>query len=151
MNQTIITDWYDSIQAGQSTDDVAARHGLTARAIQYWLLSDPAAETARGALIHGELARTLDEMRAPADPADDSPLRLARAREEFRAWSWIAERREARLYGPQIAVKNEVVIVDRDVGLLASAHDLLRLFHVESSSETVTVEAIPVAAIEEKR
>ena len=81
----------------------------------------------------------------------DSPLALACAREEFRAWSWIAERREARLYGPQIAVKNEVVIVDRDVGLLASAHDLLRLFHVEPSSETVTVEAIPVAAIEEKR
>ena len=103
--ELIIEDWLSSIRAGQSTADVAARYGITARAIQFWLLADPRAEQARADLIAGELARTLDEMRVPDNPADDTPLRLARAREEFRAWSWIAERRLARLYGQQ----NQVV------------------------------------------
>ena len=38
----------------------------------------------------------------------DGPLRLARAREEFRAWSWIAERREARLYGQKQEVTHNI-------------------------------------------
>ena len=107
--ELIIEDWLISIRAGQSTADVAARYGITARAIQFWLLADPRAEQARGDLIAGELARTLDDMRAPANPADDSPLRIARAREEFRAWSWIAERRQARLYGQQMRVDGDAV------------------------------------------
>ena len=37
---------------------------------------------------------------------------LARAREGFRAWSWIAERREARLFGQ----RHDVTITHIDLG-----------------------------------
>ena len=128
----IIEDWLISIQAGQSTTQVAERYGITARAIQYWLLSDERAEQARAHLIAGELARTLDDLRAPTETVEDSPLRLARAREEFRAWAWIAERREARLYGPKQEVTHlgppPVLIINAPIAaplLPDSSHDVI--------------------------
>lgn len=142
--QVILTETYTRLQAGETTDQIATKYGITGRALRYWLLDDPKADQARRMLINGELARTLDEMKEAK--LADSPLPLACAREEFRAWSWIAERRESRLYGPQIAVKNEVVITDQDAGLLTSAQELLALFKAKHEK---VVNAAP-AAIEEK-
>ena len=96
------------IATGQTPAEIATRNGLSPRTVQYWLLGDEKAEEARGQLIAAELARTLQDMRKPEDGEEDSPLRLARAREEFRAWSWIAERRQARLYGQQNKLTVEV-------------------------------------------
>jgi len=104
----IIEDAIRSLQRGESTDDVGRRHGVTGRAVRAWLIGDERAEQARGYLISSQLARTMDEIKDA-----DAPLPLARAREDFRAWSWIAERRESRLYGQ----KQEITIEDkRDLG-----------------------------------
>ena len=102
--QDIIRECYEGLERGETTDEIGERHGVTGRAIRHWLLDDPQAHQARRKLINGELARTLDEMRLAK--LADSPLPLACAREEFRAWSWIAERRE-REYSP----KQDVTII----------------------------------------
>ena len=136
--QAIIADTLKSLEAGETTEQIAARYGITGRAIRHWLLDDPQADTARRIMVNGELARTLDEMKEAKHA--DSPLPLACAREEFRAWSWIAERREYKLYGAkqEISVKTEP-LSDKDVGLLEDASELLRLF------KSKLIQAEPVA------
>ena len=95
----ILADCHAALQHGETTDQIGARYGISGRAVRYWLLDDPQAEAARRQLINGELVRTLDEMREAKHALTSLPLACARA--EFDAWSWIAERREARLYGPK--------------------------------------------------
>ena len=103
------------LAAGLSTDQIGEQHGITGRALRYWLLDDERAQRARLAMINQELARTGEDLRAAKHA--DSPLPLACAREEFRYWSWIAERREARLYGP----KQEVTHQTADMSALLQA------------------------------
>jgi len=95
--QEVITDAVEALRCGETTDEIGKRHGVSGRTVRYWLLGDERAEQARGFMIAAELARTLEDLKEAKYA--DSPLPLACAREEFRAWSWIAERREARLYG----------------------------------------------------
>lgn len=118
----VIKECQELIAVGYTPAEIALRHGIPPRTVQYWLLGDETAEKARGQLIASELARTLDDMRKPTDAADDSPLRLARAREEFRAWSWIAERREARLYGQKQEVQHTVVAPTLQITVVSAQH-----------------------------
>ena len=99
----ILAEVPDAIRTGESTTQIAARHGIPASSLRAWLIGDEATEQARADLLANELAiRTQD-----IDDAID-PLSLARAREGFRAWAWIAERREARLYGQKQEVTHNV-------------------------------------------
>ena len=97
----VIEEAATAVQMGEyshaAMDALGAKYGVSGRTVRTWLLADERAEKARGLLINGELARTLDELREAKTAS--SPLPLACAREEFRAWSWMAERREHRLYG----------------------------------------------------
>ena len=110
----VILECQERIANGETPEQIAARHGIPGRTVLYWLLGDEKAEQARGLLIASELARCLVYMRKPTkeeleeEGEQDGPLRLARAREEFRAWSWIAERREARLYGQKQEVTHNI-------------------------------------------
>ena len=147
--QAILEDTYQAIQAGETTDSIGQRYGITGRAIRHWLLDDPKADQARKTLINGELARTLDEMKQARFA--DSPLPLACAREEFRAWSWIAERRESQLYSQRthIEVANQP-LSKVDAELLGSAQELLKLFKARSVERVVETEDAAPAAIENK-
>jgi len=139
--QAILEDTYQAIKAGETTDQIAARYNIPGRTLRHWLLDDPKADEARRILINGELARTLDEMKEAKHA--DNPLPLACAREEFRAWSWIASKREYKLYGDRLAVENTHVISDQDVGLLQDAQELLRLFKakvIEHEAEPPKIE-----------
>lgn len=78
---------------GQSADEIARRYGISAGTIRYWLLNDERAREARRALIDQELVRCWESLNEATDP-----LALAKAREEFRYWSWLAERRDAERY-----------------------------------------------------
>lgn len=104
--QEILLETYKRLEMGETTEQIASTFGLTGRGLRHWLLDDPMADQARRMLINGELARTLDEMKEAKHA--ESPLPLACAREEFRAWSWIAERRESRLYGPKQEVTHHL-------------------------------------------
>ena len=134
----VVAACHEQIEQGRTPAEIASDFGVPARTVQYWLLADPQAEAARAALIASELARTLDDMRMPEDPADDTPLRLARAREEFRAWSWIAERRESRLYGP----KQEVTLQVEPMGTMLQRVSQ-RMLSVAQPQQTVDCCAAP--------
>ena len=148
LKATIIRECHELMATGKTPAEIAISHNVSPRTVQYWLLGDETAEAARGQLIASELARTLDDMREPPEGTPDSPLRLARAREEFRAWSWIAERRESRLYGQkqEVSVKTES-LSERDAGLLTSAQELLTLFKARQAQavDNPVIEAHPPA------
>jgi hypothetical protein len=98
----IVAEAPECIRQGETTTQIACRHNIPARTLRFWLLGDNQVENARGEFLSHELAMRLDEI----DNATE-PLPLARAREAFRAWSWIAERREARLYGQKQEVTHK--------------------------------------------
>ena len=105
--QEIIEAAYQGLASGLTTDQLGERYGISGRAIRYWLLNDDKAEQARKAMVDQELARTGEEIRLATEP-----LPLARAREEFRYWAWIAERRDSARYGQ----KQEVTVLQGDLG-----------------------------------
>lgn len=93
-----ILDALDSLPFGEPTNQIAARHGIPGPTLRAWLLAEESlpAEIARNAFMSSELSLRVQDI----DEATD-PLSLARAREAFRAWSWIAERRNAKFFGPK--------------------------------------------------
>lgn len=92
-----------ALMRGETTDDIGAKFGITGRTVRTWLIGDPRADKARTILLAGEMARVLDEMKLA-----DGPLPLARAREEFRGWSWLAERRLPEYYGQKQEVSHKL-------------------------------------------
>lgn len=111
----------EAIRNGKTTRQIAEQHQIPLSTLQAWIVGNPEVEEARGAMIASELCIRMGEI----DDAQD-PLGLARAREGFKAWSWIAERRESRLYGQKQEVKVDIehhVTVDH--ALTEEARDLL--------------------------
>lgn len=84
----------EAIRGGMTTTEYAEKHNIPLSTLKSWILGNETVEEARGLMLAYELALKTVEI----DSAKDA-LALARAREGFRAWSWIAERRESRLYG----------------------------------------------------
>lgn len=105
--QEAILDALNSLPAGESTDAIASRHAIPGSTLRAWLLADVtldhAANSARKVFLAHELSIRANDI----DQAND-PLTLARAREAFRAWSWIAERREAQMFGQKQEVTHEL-------------------------------------------
>lgn len=120
----------EAITNGRNTDQIGEQFGIPGRTLRYWLLNDDRAHAARKAMVDQELIRTGEELRLA-----DAPLPLARAREEFRYWSWIAERRDAQRYGLQTHVTVEHV---GDLG------DRLRRARERTIEGEVVTDTIPV-------
>jgi hypothetical protein len=129
----------DAILAGETVSEVAAKHNIPQSTLYSWVMGDPSTENARAKMIAAELMAKISDIQEAGDP-----LELARAREGFRAWSWIAERREARLYGQQTSVKVEHSI---DLGdRLRRAKDRVgRVLEHGTVSEGSAPAALPVA------
>lgn len=100
----------EAIRSGKTTREIAEEQGIAFSTLKSWLLSDKATEDARGEFLSSELALRTEEFDIAKEHRD--PLALAYAREGFKAWSWIAERREARLYGQ----KQEITHISADLG-----------------------------------
>lgn len=92
--KAILSGVKDAILSGKTTTQIAEEHGIPKSTLKSWIVGDDSIESARGAMLAAELMQRAEQI----DTADN-PLALACAREGFRAWSWIAERRESRLYG----------------------------------------------------
>lgn len=111
----------DAILSGKTPKDVALAQGIPISTLYSWILGNENVETARAVLIAYELAAKTEGI----DTANDA-LELARAREGFRAWSWIAERRESRLYGQKQEVTVGVdVRIEVDHQLQEAARELI--------------------------
>lgn len=104
-----ILDALNSLPFGETTDSIAQRHQVPGSTLRAWLLADDsaAADVARAMFLAHELAIRANEIDTSADP-----LTLARAREAFRAWAWIAERRNAKIFGQ----KQEITHISADLG-----------------------------------
>lgn len=111
-----------ALKAGKTTTQIAESYGIQPRTLRSWLISDETTEQARGEFLSHEIVARAEDI----DLADN-PLPLARAREAFKAWSWIAERREARLFGQKQEVTHKgnapvlsITIVDNSGNLVDS-------------------------------
>ena len=102
--EALLQDALESLQQGQTTDEIGKRHGVSGARIRQWLLADDRADQARAAYFSQELMNAHDEISSAQDP-----LTLARGRERFRAVSWLAERRNARMFGQQLHQTIEMV------------------------------------------
>ena len=85
-----------AIAHGQSAMIVAGAHNIDYSTLYKWILADckPEADTARRNHFAGELVRALEAIKGASDP-----FLLARAREDYRATAWLAERRCSGQYG----------------------------------------------------
>lgn len=97
--QAVLNDARDLIPNGASIADIAAKHGIAERTLEYWLaaLGDEYQELRRlwiDGLLHeaGELLKDTKE-------DGNAALRLARARELWKRATWYAERRDRARYG----------------------------------------------------
>ena len=137
-----ILDVPKAILAGGIPKDVAEKYGIPLSTLHSWIIASDDAEVARGLMLASELMLRIEQI----DTANDA-LELARAREGFRAWSWLAERREYRIYGQRQHIELEtqpLSTVDKE--LLGSAQELLTLFKARIERE----KAIAPAALPEK-
>lgn len=87
------------LSQGVPTDQIAAPYGITGRTLRIWLMLTPEADNIRAEYLSGKV---MDAARA-VDAAQDA-FPLARARESFRAWSWLAERRLPKIFAPSPTV-----------------------------------------------
>ena len=127
--QAIISAAYEALAIGTPTDVIGASHGVPGSTLRYWLLEDTKADEARRMHIHKELARTLEDLRAA-----DNPLALAQAREEFKAWGWVAERRLNAIWGQRNHLTvEEQPLSDVDRKLLGDASEMLSVFKAKAA------------------
>lgn len=92
--QAAIADALVALQAGEPTNSIAERHGIPGRTLRSWLIALPEADTARALMIANELSGALEDIEQAKEP-----MPLARARELFRGWAWIGERRLPAYFG----------------------------------------------------
>ncbi len=100
--QAIIEDALIALTHGETTNSIGARHGVSGQSVRAWLLADDRADEARRIYFAQELAQARDDIQAACDP-----LALARAREDFRAIAWLAERRNPASWGQHNTVTVE--------------------------------------------
>lgn len=92
LKSAIIEDALVRIQGGETLEEIAASHNIARITLQGWMLSlGDEYQQLRSDYIDHQLAEAM----VAIDSAQDN-LSIARAREAFRARSWIAERRDRR-------------------------------------------------------
>ena len=103
--RTVIDDALALLAQGWTTNEIGQKHNIPGPTVRFWLLNDETAEKARDAMFDQELVLRGQQI----DEAEDA-LALGRAREGFRYWSFLAERRDAKRYGQH----NQLTVVHQD-------------------------------------
>ena len=119
--QAILEDAKTRIINGETLEEIASSHGVSKRTLNTWLVSlgDEYAE-----LRQAWIDNMLREAKEGIDNADDQ-FPLARAREQWKAATWYAERRDRARYGVQVANINIINGVTMDAALANEAGALL--------------------------
>lgn len=120
LKQTAITDALAALECGARVEEIADRHQIPRSTMYSWLVGDERASKLRTQFFDGQVTRNLTEIRS-----SQSPLDLARAREELSGWIKVAERRDSQNYGQKIEQTIDVnhhVLVEH--GLAESALEL---------------------------
>ena len=102
----IVQDALNRLDRGETTDNIAKSHKVEPRTLRAWLLVDcpQEADHQRARCIAENLQNELENI---ASATEQIPL--ARARDGFKAWSWIAERRLPHLFAPKQDVTVNIV------------------------------------------
>lgn len=87
----------DRILAGDTMDEIGADNGITGRTLNTWMMALGDEYTA---LRQAWIDNMLSASKAAIDNADEQ-FPLARAREQWKAATWYAERRDRQRYGQQ--------------------------------------------------
>ena len=112
---------------GVSTDDIAKPYGITGRTLRNWLMASPEAEQARAQYLIEKLIESAEEIESAPDV-----FPLARAREKFKSYSWLAERRLSSMFGAKSEVNHGVAIaVTINNPMLPSSRTVETLDHDE--------------------
>ena len=142
--KAIILEAPERILRGETTTEIAKSYQIPSSTLRSWLVGNPEAEEARGAMLAQELMVKIQEIEGATDA-----LTLAQAREGFKAWSWIAERRESRLYGQKQEVtvreelKLEVVLDGEACALLAKIRPKTVVIDAQCSAQKASLPFIP--------
>lgn len=99
----------EDIRNGISTEIIGAKHGVSGACIRQWLITDAQPETdqARAEFVSSKMMEAIDSI----DVSQDA-VSLARAREQFKSWSWLAERRVPNLFGQKQEITHKHDISD---------------------------------------
>ncbi len=103
--QAIIKAAIPQLIKGISTEIIAQPYGITGRTLRNWLIADPDAEEARAQFLTEKIMDCGEAL----DAAEDN-FPLARAREQFKYWSWIAERRLPSRFAPKQEINQGISI-----------------------------------------
>ena len=119
----IIEDALKRIMDGETLDQIGVIHGITGRTLNTWLLSlGEEYQSVRQSFIDAKLAECGDNI----EGADDT-FPLARAREAFKYWQFIAQTRDRARYGQDKQVTVNIGIgVQMKQALVDEAGELLK-------------------------
>jgi len=114
--EIVLADARQLIPAGATIAEIAAKHGIAERTLEYWLasLGDEYQEL-RQLWIDNLLQEAGDLLKDTREDAN-AGLRLARARELWKRATWYAERRDRARYG-QEAPASEGKYVQINIGI----------------------------------
>ena len=101
----VIAESLPMLAKGISTEVIAKQYGIDGSTLRRWLVNDQDAEEARADYLTGKV---MESLQAIDDAADQFPL--AHARERFKAWSWIAERRLPSRFAPKQEINQGISI-----------------------------------------
>lgn len=110
--QVVLDDVKALVPSGMTLAQIAAKHGIAERTLEYWLsdLGDEYASLRRlwiDNMLH-EAGELLKDTREDGNAA----LRLARARELWKRATWFAEKRDRARYGQDQPVSNQAVQIN---------------------------------------
>ena len=129
--RTILGAAIHDLRMGSTTEEIAAQHSISPRTLRHWLIADESANEARAEFLTGKVVQCAEQIEEA-----DGPLPLARAREAFRSWSWLAERRNSQMFGPKQEVTVDVR-VSIESSVLEDADALLSRYRGERVTERV--------------
>lgn len=113
IRETAIAIAIPKLSDGMSTDDIAkliakeTGTAITGRTLRNWLINSPEAEQARADYLTDKVMQAVEAI----DSAEDV-FPLARARESFKSWSWIAERRLPSRFGAKQDQQGMSIVVN---------------------------------------
>lgn len=143
LRQAVLDDAKTLLAQGWTTAQIGHKHSVPGSTVRFWLLNDKDAEQARDTMFDYELMLRGELI----DTAPDA-LALGRAREGFRYWSFLAERRDAKRYGQRLAVTNQEVPSDETKQLMSQAQELLTLFREKVVNHIDAPAALPEKPLE---
>lgn len=130
--QAILADAKVRIMDGHTLEQIAVSHGITKRTLNTWLMAmGEEYQDLRQAWIDNLLSEAKEEL----DNAQDN-FPLARAREQWKAATWMAERRDAQRYGQKVESKSDLTLsVTISRGLESSGNTQGRVIDMDASRE----------------